>query len=191
MYDLDEEHTELYNEEEIHFIKKITSQFETLINILYQLQEFYYTSFAVDVFRLEGRTPEEAMKDTIYQYYQLFHKPEHKVRDGNFLDNELYGNQVKADSIEECLKNVLEVDDEKIHKMPVGLRKEFVETLSKSVNNLNIIFHGNFPKLYAIPKECKCFHSRVVSTVYLGLIFRGSYLVYNDCCIMVIYGTSE
>lgn len=191
MWDLDEEHTELYNEDEIHFIKKITSQFETLINILYQLQEFRYTCFAVDVFILEGRTPEEAMKDTIHQYYQLFHKKDHKARDRNFLDNELYGNQVKADSLEEGLKYVLQIDNEKIHEMPVRLRREFVETLNKSVNNLNIIFHGNFPKLYAIPKECKCFNSRVVSTVYLGLIFRGSYLVYNDCCILVISGTTE
>lgn len=191
MWDLDEEHTELYNEEEIHFIKKITSQFETLINILYQLQEFQYTCFAVDVFISEGRTPEEVMKDTIHQYYQLFYKKDYKVRDRNFLDNELYGNQVKADSLEECLKYVLQIDNEKIHEMPVRLKRNFVDTFNKSVKNLNIIFHGNFPKLYAIPKECKCFNLRVVSTVYLGLIFRGSYLVYNDCCILVISGTTE
>lgn len=191
MWDMDEEHRELFDEEQIRFIKNITRQFENIINILYQLQEYRYTCFAVDVFMLKGRTPEEAMKDTIYQYYQLFYKKEHKVRDRNFLDNDICGNQVKADSLEECLKYVLKVDNEKIQKMPAKLRRDFVDTLNKSVYNLNIIFHGNIPKLYVIPKECKCFNSRIVSTVYLGLIFGGSYIVYDDYCILVIYGTTE
>lgn len=191
MWDMDEEHRELLNEEEILFIKKITSQFENLINILYQLQEFYYTCYAVDVFVLNGRTPEQAMKDTIYQYYDLFFKKERIIRDKKFLDNDIWGNQVKVDSLEECLKYVLQVDDQKLHSMPLRLRREFADILNQSVNNLNIIFHGRLPNLYAISKECKCFNSRIVSTVYLGLIFEASYIVYNDYCILVMSGTTE
>lgn len=191
MWDMSEEHKELYDEEQLRFIEMIIGQFEHLINILYQLKDFRQTCFAVDVFMLKDKPAEVEMKETIHKYYKLFCMKANRKAEKEFLDNALYGNQIETDSLESGIKYVLGVDEEKIRDMPVELRREFIDGLEESVNNLNFIFRGKTPRLFTIPKECKCFHSRIMSDVYLGIIFSGSYLVYDGYCILIISGSTE
>lgn len=191
MWDMEEEHKELYSEEQIRFIEMVTSQFEHLINILYQLRNFKQICFAVDVFMIKNEKAEQKMKEIIYKYYKLFCAKEN-IEDGReFLNSPLFGEQIEIDSLESGIKYMLGIDDNKIHDMPVELEREFIDALKESARNLNTIFHGEIPVLYTIPKECECFQSRVMSDVYLGIIFSGHYLVYDDYCILIISGSTE
>lgn len=191
MWDMDEEHRALFDEEQVNFIDKVTYQFERIINILYELPSFQYTCFAVDVFMLKDKKPEDVMKDIIFNYYKLFCEKESLSVEREFLDNKLFGNHMQTDSLKSVIKYALGIDETKINEMPIELKSKFRITLKESINNLNNIFYKQFPRLYTIPKECKAFYSKILQDVYLGIIFSGTYLVYDEYCILIIQGTSE
>lgn len=98
---------------------------------------------------------------------------------------------MQTDSLKSVIKYALGVDETKINGMPRALKRKFQITLKESINNLNTIFYKQFPKLYIIPKECKAFYSEILQDVYLGIIFSGTYLVYDEYCILIIQGTTE
>lgn len=198
-WDMSEEHRWAYGNDRFYdTAESVIRSFDIFEERTGQENRLYPMCYAVDLFRCGGQDVRETIKQVFLKYADIIYGDiQARSRAGEIIRNFSFKSRyIMADALENVLLKIYSFDIPPKMKTAPEFNYEDLDLYRREIQFLaNDIFEklGTVSQvsLYEIDFTDKSCEKDIFARAYLGIAVRIYYILYNDYCILIVYGSNE